>query len=242
MTDLAPLFAFPVVVWSGVVAVSLVYWLFVMAGVIHLGEGVDGGAEGAAEGTSGAVKGALESVGHGADVDVDVDGPDLDIDGDGAGHGVLGLFRMRNVPITVSGSILAFFSWIFSFGILFAAAKTGHALPSAAQLAITFLGAPLLALPLTKAVTLPLAPLLNTRRAKTAKDLVGVICTVRTGEANDRFGEATVPDTGAELVLRVRVEGGTMKRGEQAVILGWDAEREEYIVAPLEEPLRDAIK
>ena len=45
-------------------------------------------------------------------------------------------------------------------------------------------------------------------------------------------------DGGAGLVLRVRVDGGKqLSRGEQALIVDYDADRETYLV----EPMRDVL-
>lgn len=246
MSALAPLFAFPVAVWTVLVAISLVYWLFVMSGLVHLGEGVDGGAEGASEGTAGAIKGALEGAagGHGPDVDldgnVDLDGPDADVDGGGEGgstHGFLAAFRMRDVPVTVSFSLVSFFSWALCLVANFVAHRAAYEPGLLVKCLVCFVAAPLFALPLASLATRPLAPLLTTKKAKSSKDLIGKTCTIRTGEANATFGEALVKDTGADLVLRVRVEGEALKRGEEGLIVGWDEEREEYIVESMDEAM-----
>lgn len=262
MSALAPLFAFPVVVWTVFVAISLVYWLFVMSGLVHLGEGVDGGAEGLGEGlgegigggvgdgATGAIKGALEGAagGGGPDVELhaDADG-DLDLDGDvdaghaeahGAGpHALLAAFRMRDVPVTVQFTLISFFAWVASFVALWALGRTGHDPSLLVRCLVTFLAAPAVALPLAKLAARPLAPLLVTKHAKSARDLIGKTCTIRTGEATETFGEAVVKDTGADLVLRVRVEGSALRRGEEGLIVGWDEEREEYIVESMDEAM-----
>ena len=58
---------------------------------------------------------------------------------------------------------------------------------------------------------------------------------VRTGTVTDRFGEAMLDDGGAGLVVRVRVESGErLERGDQAVIVGYDPERQQFTVAPME--------
>jgi hypothetical protein len=243
MTALAPLLAFPVAVWTVLVAISLVYWLFVMSGLVHLGEGVDGGAEGASEGTAGAIKGALEGAagGHGPDIDgdVDLDGPEADVDAGegGPAHGFLAAFRMRDVPITVSFSLVAFFSWALCLVANFAAHRAAYEPGMLVKCLLCFVAAPLFALPIASLVTRPLAPLLTTRKAKSSKDLIGKTCTIRTGEANATFGEALVKDTGADLVLRVRVEGDALKRGEEGLIVGWDEQRGEYIVESMDEAM-----
>lgn len=253
MNALAPLLAFPVAVWTVLVAISLVYWLFVMSGLVHLGEGVDGGADGAAEGASGAIKGALEGAagGHGPDLDVDgdldldagdgpdgsgADGPDGP-DGGGPMHGFLAAFRMRDVPITVTFSLVAFFAWVACLVATLVANRMGYSPHLVVRSLFAFIVAPILALPLAKLSTRPLAPLLATKRAKSAKDLIGKTCTIRTGHADEKFGEAVVKDTGADLVLRVRVEGSALKRGEEGLIVGWDEEREEYLVESMDEAM-----
>ena len=72
------------------------------------------------------------------------------------------------------------------------------------------------------------------------ESLVGKVCTVRTGTVTDRFGEALLEDGGAGLVVRVRVETGeTLKRGDQVVIVGYDDERQEFTVAPMDNLLDD---
>ena len=54
-----------------------------------------------------------------------------------------------------------------------------------------------------------------------------------------KFGEATLHDGGAGLVLRVRIEDGKqLARGEQALIVDYDAELETYLV----EPMRDLME
>ena len=57
---------------------------------------------------------------------------------------------------------------------------------------------------------------------------------------DDAFGEALLEDGGAGLVVRVRVEAGeAMKRGEQAVIIGFDEEKDAFLVAPMADVMKD---
>lgn len=242
MSALAPLLQFPAAVWTVLVGIATIYWLFVMSGLLHMGDGAHDVGE------LGGDVDALDAPELGHDVgghDVgghDVDAPHADADAPGgaddAAPGFADLFRLKGVPLTVAFSLVSFFAWILTLLSLFALARAGVALGGVAKGAIAFLGAPLLAIPLAKLATRPLAPLLTPRRARSARDLIGQSCTIRTGEATDRFGEALVKDTGADLVLRVRVEGPAMKRGEEGVIIGFDEAREEYVVAPLEEHRR----
>ncbi len=241
MSALAPLLAFPVVAWTVLVAISLVYWLFVMSGLVHLGEGMDGGAEGLGAGGTDVDLHADAHVDAGADGADGADAADGADGADGPGHhaahGLLTVFRMRDVPITVQFTLIAFFAWVVSFVATWAMHRAGHDPTLLVRCLIAFVGAPLVAMPLAKVAARPLAPLLTTRHAKSSRDLIGKTCTIRTGEANETFGEAVVKDTGADLVLRVRVEGGALRRGEEGLIVGWDEEREEYLVQSMDEAL-----
>jgi hypothetical protein len=94
---------------------------------------------------------------------------------------------------------------------------------------------PVLALPITSLAVRPLARIFVSPVAAKHESLVGKVCTVRTGTVTDRFGEALLEDGGAGLVVRVRVETGeTLKRGDQVVIVGYDRERQEFSVAPMD--------
>src|SRR5690606_2943422 len=88
------------------------------------------------------------------------------------------------------------------------------------------------ALPLTSLVTRPLAPLFRTTPGRGHADLVGKIVVVKTQKVDARFGQGTLDDG---LLLSVRCEDAeALKRGDRALILGWDEEKEAFEVEPLE--------
>lgn len=242
---LALLVSYPAVVYTVALGVVLVYWLFVVLGAVHIDTShADGALDGALDG------GDVGDVGGGHHADVggdhgggDVgDGGDGDAGGDHAGEGdtpggsvnMLAALKLRSVPATVSLSFIILFAWIIAvMGMNWAS----HAFPS---LSTALLGtailllAPVLALPLTSLAIRPLAPLFKHRTATRQKELVGKICVVRTGTVDDTFGEATLEDGGAGLVVRVRIDAGeSLKRGEQAVIVGFDTEKDAFLVAPM---------
>lgn len=220
---LAIALTFPSVVYTVLLGVVLVYWLFVMIGAVHL-DG-DGAADGALDGIDGGHAG-LE--GHGDVGDV------------GGGHGgalsgILASLELRSAPVTVVFSVLVLFAWLFSvLGMQAANALLSEASLTLARFAV-FVLAPLVALPFTSVAIRPLARVFLPSVSTEKRDLVGKICTVRTGTVTDRFGEALLEDGGAGLVVRVRVETGeVLKRGAQVVILGYDEERQEFTVAPMD--------
>jgi hypothetical protein len=94
-----------------------------------------------------------------------------------------------------------------------------------------------LSVPLTSLATKPLEGLFRTKEGRKREELIGALCRVRSGRADASFGQAVLRDEGAELVIDIRVDftgvpETPMARGEWAMILGYDEERQAYIVSP----------
>lgn len=231
--------SFPAVVYTVLLGVSLVYWVFVMVGAAHvnlLGDGavdapadaaIEGGAKGALEGaTKGMLEGAAEHL----------DGGDVGDAGD-VHAGIIASLKLRSAPATVVLSILLLFTWVL---VMLGMEVTEALVPAGVTLTFAKIGlfilAPVIALLPTSLAVRPFARVFTPAKATTHDALVGKLCTIRTGTVTDRFGEATLEDGGAGVVVRVRVESGEkLGRGDQAVIVGYDAERQEFTVAPMED-------
>ncbi|MDF3065459.1 MAG: hypothetical protein K0R38_1060 [Polyangiaceae bacterium] len=231
--------SFPSVVYTVLLGVVLVYWAFVMVGVVHIGEGSEGALDGHVDGaTKGMLEGAVDHVGHGhaggADLDLDVDADDSG----GALAAIMSALHLRSVPATVVFSFIITFSWLVS---VVSMQLLTRAAPSVVGVALSFgvmAGSFLLSLPLTSLAARPLAKVFAPKHAPVKADFIGRTCIVRTGTVTAKFGEATLHDGGAGLVLRVRVEDGKqLGRGESALIVDYDADRETYLV----EPMRDVM-
>ncbi len=250
---LALALSFPAAVYTVLLGVALVYWVFVMLGAAHvnlLGEGavdaaadaaIDGMAKGALEGaTKGLLEGAAEHA-HGA-----LEGAGAHAHGGGGGGGadagLVSALKLRSAPATVVLSLMLLFAWIFTMTGMRAAEglfPDAGAAFIAVKVAL-FIVAPVLALFPTSLAVRPLARVFSHVHAPTHDALVGKLCTIRTGTVTDRFGEATLDDGGAGVVVRVRVESGErLARGDQAVIVGYDAHKQEFTVAPMPDVLED---
>jgi hypothetical protein len=134
------------------------------------------------------------------------------------------------------------FSWIFTMVGMRVAETLLPVEGTALFLAklVLFVLAPMVALFPTSLAIRPLARVFTPVKATTHDALVGKICTVRTGTVTERFGEATLDDGGAGVVVRVRVESGEkLARGDQAVIVGYDPDKQEFTVAPMDDALED---
>lgn len=239
--------SFPSVVFTVLLGVVLIYWAFVMVGVIHIGEGSEGALDGHIDGaTKGLLEGAVDHVGGGhADVgdfggDGDIDLPDGDdtADGHGALAALMSALHLRSVPATVVFSLIITFAWLVSVVTMQLVTRMAPALVGAPLSFGVLLASSIVALPLTSIAARPLAKVFAPKRAPAKMDFIGRTCVVRTGTVTSKFGEATLPDGGAGLVVRVRVDGAQqLGRGEQALIVDYDVERETYLV----EPMRDVL-
>jgi hypothetical protein len=237
--------SFPSVVFTVLLGVVLVYWAFVMVGVIHIGEGSEGVLEGKLEGaTKGLLEGSVDGAGHHGDLsNVGGDG-ELDLDGDAGGHSalaaIMSALHLRSVPATVVISLIVTFAWLVSVVCMQVATRLAPGLVGPLLSLAVVLASLLLALPLTSIAARPLAKVFALRHAPAKSDFIGRTCVVRTGSVTTKFGEATLSDGGAGLVIRVRIEDGKqLGRGEQALIVDYDAEREAYLVEPMRELLSE---
>jgi hypothetical protein len=248
--------SFPSVVFTVLLGVVLIYWTFVMVGVIHIGEGSEGALDGHIDGaTKGLMEGAVDHLGGGHAHAGDVGGGHADMgdagggdghgdaaDAEDSGHGVLAAImsalHLRSAPATVIFSLIITFSWLVSVVTMQVVTRMVPALAGPLLSLGVLLGSFVVALPLTSVAARPLAKVFAPKHAPVKSDFIGRTCTVRTGSVSNKFGEATLQDGGAGLVLRVRVEDGKLLgRGEQALIVDYDPERETYLV----EPMRDVL-
>ncbi|MGK3992351.1 glycine zipper family protein [Sorangium sp. So ce1024] len=249
---------FPAVIFTVVLALALIYWLFVLVGALDLDllggahadaaadfgalEGatkgaLEGATKGALEGATkgaleGATKGALEGATKGATEGL------ADV-GDGS-HGVgslLAALKLHRVPATVSITLVAAFGWFSSVLATMAAepAWRGAGLPGWALGLAVLAGSLTAALLLTSLAVRPIAPLFVTRHAQAKKDLVGRVCVISTGRVDERFGQAVIEEGGASHILDVRCDTpGALRRGDRALLVSWDPNGEVFGVEPLD--------
>ncbi|WP_437585893.1 glycine zipper family protein [Sorangium sp. So ce1000] len=255
---LAASLAFPAVIFTVLLALALIYWLFVLLGALDLdllggahGDaapdlgGLEGAAKGAIEGAAkgaleGAAKGALEGAAKGAiegaakgaaeGLADGADGPD------GVGS-LLAALELHRVPATVTLTLIAAFGWFTSAlsTVLVGPLWLGWGLPRWALGVAVLAGSLVAALLLTSLSVRPLGPLFVTRHAQSKKDLVGRVCVVSTGRVDERFGQAVIDEGGASHILDVRCDTpGALRRGDRALLVSWDPDKEVFSVEPLD--------
>jgi hypothetical protein len=245
MTEfLDAILAFPTVLFTIPLGVVVGYWLTVMVGAVgidlldgDLGDFALGAKAGALEGgVKGAVEGGAKAALEGgakAAVEGSVKG----------GASFLEVLGFGGVPVTVSVSFVVFLSWLLSLAFARPLKEALGALPGA--LVTGGLAAVCLAVGLMLAglAVRPLRPLFAVQQAPRRSELMGRVCVIASGRVDGKFGHATFEDGGAGLLLNVVCDkANELKRGEKALILGYDAARDAYEVEPVDWLLPEEVQ
>ncbi|WP_437596098.1 glycine zipper family protein [Sorangium sp. So ce590] len=255
---LAASLMFPAVIFTVVLALALIYWLFVLVGALDLdllggahGDampelgGLEGAAKGALEGAAkgaleGAAKGALEGAAKGALEGTAKGAVEGVADAADGAHGlgsVLVALDLHRVPATVTLTLIAAFGWFTSALSTLAVEPlwVGWGLPRWALGLAVLAGSLVVAVLLTSLAVRPLGPLFVTRHGQAKKDLVGRVCVISTGRVDERFGQAVIDEGGASHILDVRSDTpGALRRGDRALLVSWDPDGEVFSVEPLD--------
>ncbi|MFB9068079.1 hypothetical protein [Pseudofulvimonas gallinarii] len=145
------------------------------------------------------------------------------IDGDvGAMEGLAGFlvkFGLGGIPTTLVFTILIFIAWVLSY---FTGLLLLNHLPDWLRITLGAIVLPValfLSLPMTAAVVRPLTRLKRRLAPPPNRSLLGRVAIVRTGEVTASHGQAELEDNGASLIVQVRCEGETPRRGDRVVLL-----------------------
>lgn len=212
MTELlTEILSFPTAFFTILLGIAAVYWLFVVAGALHL-DALDGlhGATHAADAASGTALDAVHAHGHHT------------LDGDVS---VLDALGMRGVPLTVWLSAFVLFAWTLTLvGMRAAGGPLESVVGPFGAGAIVACVASAASAALTAVAVRPLRSLMRPHAAVASRSLVGKTCTVTTMRVDGRFGQAEIADGGAGLLVQVRCdEPNDLTRGSEALIYQYDA-------------------
>ncbi|MBX3251182.1 MAG: hypothetical protein KF901_28655 [Myxococcales bacterium] len=226
---LAIAFAFPTVVYTALVLVSLVYWLVGIVGLVDM----DLGADGAVEAAAGKVDGALDA----AEVDGAVDASEATDGIFSSLHSLLSALRLRHAPLTITASVLFLFAWVFSY---LGARYLAPVVPGpelVGQLAV-FLGALVPAVPLTSLLTRPLGPLFQRNPGRGKRDLLGHTGRVRISAAVGERAQIRVRIGGDDLLLRARADA-ELPTGAEVLLVDYDEANDTFIAEPMSAVMND---
>ncbi|MEM7165777.1 MAG: hypothetical protein AAF581_09950 [Planctomycetota bacterium] len=202
---------------------ALVYWTTVILGVL------DFNSADADLHVDGDVHGALEGGAH-----ADGDGADGHTGGDDIVSGLLKLAGIGEVPIMIVISIASLVMWASSV-------MTNYHFNSDGALwvgAVILVPNLILGFGFARLITLPLRPLFRVVEDDEGSQhemLIGKPCVIRSEAANLEYGQAEVRTEGAPNLVNVRTRQETpLARGEEAVIVDYDAAKNVYVVASID--------
>lgn len=202
--------AFPTVIFTVLLGVSILFWLVSLLGFFDLDGFLPDGIDG----------------------DLDI-GEGLEIEGGGENFllGLMHKFRLVGVPVTIVFTALSLFSWLLSY---YAVYFLWPLLPFAWLQWVA--GIVLLPVCLYLGAWISgkaLQPLRGVfkNQAASNRSLIGQTAIVRSVAVTGTAGEVDLADGGAGLILKVRSENGlAYSRGERVVLMRFDSEQNVYYV------------
>ena len=192
--------SFPTLIYTILLVVCVIYWL-------------------------GAVLGLVDMDILNLDLDsLDLDTADMNPDTPHSTPDVLAALLLRfglmGVPVTISLSILVLIGWLlcyYAVHFLFGFIDT-TLIRYAAGIPVIFVTLYLSA-HITGVLIKPLRPLFKITAQETTRQVLGQTAIVRTSRVDNEFGEVTVDDGGAGLILKARTTGSDrFEKGDRVVI------------------------
>lgn len=170
-------------------------------------------------------------------IDIDFFDIDVDLDGSEPSSGIInGLFSFLNVaelPFMLVFSILALNFWILSMLIYFLPLPVGGLING-----ILLIPALSISILTTKAITQPLKKIFRNTYSghNEGNHIIGHICTLVYNLSDRKLGQADINMEGSWLRINVKAEGDeTFKKGEKALVIGKDFEKDFYIISNIKE-------
>lgn len=206
--------AFPVVIYSGLLTLCVLYWLFAAMGIL-----------------------AIDCLNFDLDLDLDVDAYHAEIPSTSLG-GLLMKFGFNQVPLTLIITLISLIGWIISYSSFQLLLFPFYDVPWIYYPAgiVVFFVVLIIAIYITAFIIRPIRPLFKQLNATNHKTLLGQTVIIRSSVVNNDKGEAIYEDGGAGLILQVRCdESYQFKRGDKAILLNYDATYNSYQIVSIDE-------
>lgn len=234
---IAAIVSFPTVLFTVALLVVVGYWLLALIGGIgsDMLDGAAGKIDGAVDAMAGKVDGVIDGAVDGAveGASGKVDAVVGKIEGAAGGLSLLAALGFGKAPATVVISMLTLFAW--SLSALATIWTREYGVDSApVQLGIGF-GAAVLAGMLSGLVARALGKAFKRHKPIGHDELVGKLATVTTGRVDERFGQASLEEGGASLVVDVRCSTpNALVRHTRVVLVSYESETHTYMVEAFE--------
>lgn len=199
--------SFPTVIFTVLLALCVFYWVFAVLGLVEID--------------------VLDF-----DFSLDDGGAADSVDNLNVMAGLLLKLGLNGVPFTIVLSLITLIGWLTSFVVVYFLFPwvPGALLEFIVGIPI-FVGVLYMSSMVTAQIIRPLRPLFLEADQHVEKHIVGQVGIVRTGRVDKAFGEATVEDGGAGLIVKVRsYKDEAFTRGDRVVLLEYDAVSNTYRV------------
>ena len=206
--------SFPVVIFTGLLTLSILYWLFAAIGLF-----------------------SIDCLDFDFGTDMDFDMYHAEIPSSGLG-GVLMKFGFNQVPLTLIITLISLIGFIISYFCHHFFLLPIYEVPWLYYLAgsCTFLIVLIIATFLTAYIIRPIRPLFKQLNSTTHNSLLGQSVVIRSSVVNDIKGEAIYEDGGAGLILQVRCYvPNQFKRNDVVILLSYDSTTNSYQIVSVDE-------
>ena len=181
--------SFPTVFFSFFLLISVFYWLVAVLGLVDIDA-----------------------------LDVDLPEPDADIGNINVLAGVMMKYGLNGVPTIIIITSISLFGWLISYYSVHFLLRSIDAIWLRFPLGLmVLLGSLYIATLLTAQLIKPLRKLFASE-VNSSKTILGQVLIVRTSSVDDSYGEATMNDGGAGLILKIRCPTeNKFKQGDRVV-------------------------
>lgn len=218
------IFSPPMLLFTVMLLIVLLYWIVVICGMIDI-EILDFGDVD-------------------LDLDVDIDGAVEDI-AEGAGEAIegasntastmqtiLGFLNIGTVPVTIVISVVVFQMWVMAYlANMFLPNFLKNLVPLLVFAAVLFILLFIVSLFIAGFTTRPFKNIFKIHTTHGHGHLVGKICKVKTSNVTPSFGQGEIVVKNSHLLLSIRAEEkNDLKKGDEAVILKYNSDKDTYNV------------
>jgi hypothetical protein len=170
-------------------------------------------------------------------LDVDLPEADADIGNINVLAGLLMKFGLNGVPVTIILTFVSMNGWIICYYLVhFLLAGMEPNLIRFAASAVVLMVSLYASVMITAQLIKPIRKFFKNEAKNSQKTILGQILVLRTSRVDASFGEATMNDGGAGLVLKVRtLEENSFKKGDRLVPIEYLEESNTYRVISEEE-------
>ena len=147
----------------------------------------------------------------------------------GIGAATLRWMNLERLPLILWLAVFIVAFWAISYGFWYGFDSRRYE-PTLVTSLLLMLRNGVIAVGITKFVTVPLNRIFRPAESYGPSNLLGRHCAVSSVQADARYGQASMPTDAAPLLLNIRTDGEVLPKGTRVEIVDYDADRRVYTV------------